>query len=462
MLHQSLRRLLKKPAEALRPEPQQDQPRRRQAEALRAQGLLAEAAMIHKAAIEKGGGAAMDYHQLALFYRTAAGNAEAAEITALAGLGRFPDDPYLLAEKFHLAFSRKDIATAIATAERLYAVHPTRTPGSIFLGYVDALANAGRFDDALQVLARVDRITPPVWRSRLSLGDQWPSLPGDDHYSDKRRLNTTICRILDGADKDHPDRVFAEGLYTQTAFSHRLAARGGKTLVVMLTATHRFTLQKYDFDADVLYLIDISHSYYCIPCERIARMIGGLVRQNGYRRVTFIGCSKGGTGALSIAAVLCGLTPDIEVRAFAFSPQTQVFPFNDNLVVLPSHANLHARIARFPVMESFMERTGTLSRLDYSGLSACKIIYGAKSDMDRIEAERMSGAAGVEMLAIDTGQHYTLGFFTIPKDVDLEHARARFAENDDPDVVAMRTDDAVDEYLQKAKTHGYDLRTLMA
>ena len=66
-----------------------------------------------------------------------------------------------------------------------------------------------------------------------------------------------------------------------------------------------------------------------------------------------------------------------------------------------------------------------------------------KSNMDRIEAKKMSGAAGVEMLTIYTRQHYTFGFFTIPKDVDLEHARARFAENDDADVVAMRNDDAV-------------------
>ncbi|MBC7148078.1 MAG: hypothetical protein H5U22_01760 [Rhizobium sp.] len=244
-------------------------------------------------------------------------------------------------------------------------------------------------------------------------------------------------------------------------FMYRLRRNGSRRLVVMLSATAKYTLQKYPFDADVLFLVDVSGTYFCLPCERIAALVKTISWRNGYRTIDFVGCSKGGTGALNIAATLVGLGTRAKVNVLSFSPQTQIYPHDKNGDVFASYKNLAARLEKQPALIPIIARSGNLATLDYSRLNSCTVFFGSRNKVDALEARRLSGCRGVELSPIETTQHYTLGFFTIPPDVDIEHARQRFAEADDPDVVAMRTDNAIEEYLELSQRHGYDLAALL-
>lgn len=247
----------------------------------------------------------------------------------------------------------------------------------------------------------------------------------------------------------------------QAGFAYTLRRSGRRRLVVMLSATMAHTLQKYPFDADVLFLVDISNTYFCVPCDGIAAMISALVRKNGYKAVDFIGCSKAGTGALNIGARTSHLVPGTACSVYAFSPQTQIYPHHPNADFFPSYKALKPRLEALPGLIPLLARNSDLARLDYSRLKRCLVIFGTKMKIDAFEANRLAASKGVTLSPIVTGQHYTLGFYTIPANVDRDKARQKFAEADDPDIVAVRTDESIDEYIKVSADMGYSLAGLM-
>ena len=247
----------------------------------------------------------------------------------------------------------------------------------------------------------------------------------------------------------------------RASFAYNLRRQGRRRLVVMLSATMAHTLQKYPFEADVLFLVDISNSYFCIPCEGIAALIRDLVRQNRYKAVDFIGCSKAGTGALSIGARTSQLLGRRACSVYAFSPQTQIYPHHPNADLFPSYKSLKPRLAALPALVPIVARNGALAALDYRRLKRCLVIFGTEMANDAFEAQRLAATPGVTLSPITTGQHYTLGFYTIPVNVDRESARQKFAEADDPDIVAVRSDDAIDEYIRVSAEKGYALSSLL-
>lgn len=281
-----------------------------------------------------------------------------------------------------------------------------------------------------------------------------PPLEMSETFDEKRVVYTAL--VAAASSEEHDLQALQSA-----AFMYRLRRRGSRRLVVMISATPTYTLRKYPFDADVLHLVDVSGTYFCVPCDAIATLIKRFSKRFRYETIDFIGCSKGGTGALNIGATLAKIGTKSRINVLAFSPQTQIYPHHPNADVFPSYKNLKPRLELQSVLVPIMQRTGNLSALDYSNLNSCRVIYGAKSKVDAVEALRLVSCPGVEMIPLDTAQHYTLGFFTIPADVDIEHARQRFAEVDDPDVVAMRTDNAIEEYLSLSQRHGYELQKML-
>lgn len=421
-----------------------------------------KAAEIHKSIIDAGRGIPLDYERLAFSCRQE-GNIDAAKAVVSSGLRSHPLAVHLAAEGFFCELASLSWSEAIAAGSLLYEAYPGQVPAGVFLGQFECLIESGDLDAALSFLSRINELTSPVWRTSRTIGE-FPKLPVNaEHVNEKRRLNNRVRQLLDlTPDCDPALREFAYRIMLQTSFSHFHRVEGNKSLVVTLSATRKFTLQKFRFDADVLFLVDVSMSYYCVPSDAAAALIKELVERCGYETVTFIGCSKGATGALSIAAVFKAIGTTAAVKVFAFAPQTQIYPHSANSDVFPSYVNLHKKLKTQPTLIPIMERTGKLSAFDYSGLAECRIIYGSLNNVDTIEANRLASNEGVTLMPLDTGQHYTLGFFTIPADVNIEDARRRFEEVDDPDAVAMRSDTAVEEYLEKSKRHGYNLHALIA
>lgn len=425
-------------------------------------GEFDAAAEIHKSILKSGKAAPVDYQRISFNLRRKK-NLEAAEIATLAGLNRFPYDLPLMTEALYNQVTQRNWGSAILAAEEIYAEHRGSVPAGVFMTYFECLIEKGEPVAALRFLSRIDELIPEVWRTTRQVGSYSNrSDISDTYFNEKRRLNHRVRQVLDlTPDADPTLRATAMEIMLQTSVSARHQIHGKKTLVVMLSATNKYTLQKYGFDADVLFLVDVSTSYYCVPCDAMAVRIQRLVEQYRYEKVVFIGCSKGATGAMSIAAALNGLGTKAKLGALAFSPQTQIYPFNKNSNVFPSYVNLHIKLKTQPTIIPLMQKNGNLAALDYRGID-CRVVYGSANTVDDIEARRLAACEGVILVPIATKQHYTLGFFTIPADVNIDQARKRLTEVDDPDAIAMRSDNAIEEYLEQSKLHGYSLKALIA
>lgn len=409
--------------------------------------------------ISRGNAPVSAYQRLSIIQRRTGKISEALALIE-EGLIHFPDDMYLLIEQMHNAAAAKEWERCFASCDYLYAKFGADVPAAVYDSCLEYAVLGNRGADGVRLASRVNVLTPEHWQQALHIGVCSDSglVGAEEHAIAKRKLYMrTLHALHTDTEATAADRARAFDLMLEASYSASLKAAGSKTLVVMLSATSAFSLKKFEFGTDVLFLADNSRTYFCVPLTRIVRMIGSLAESNGYQTVSLVGCSKAAAGALMIGSLLSEEKPGLEVNALAFSPQTQIYPHAAVNDYLPSYQQMHKAIGANSTLSPYMARHGDLRNFDYSRLNRCRVYYGSLNGADRSEAIRLGDKKGVELVEIKSKQHYTLGFFTCPKDVNLEVAKARFAANNDPDVVATRTDDAVEEYVRLSTAHRYDL-----
>lgn len=410
--------------------------------------------------IARGKAPASSYQRLAIIQRKA-GDVVQADSVIAQGLLEHPNNMYLLIEQAHNAAAAKDWSRCFSLCDALYDSYGAAVPVAFYDSCLEYAAVGQRGADGVRLASRLKSLTPDHWQQALHIGACTLAglVDAEEHGLAKRKLYIRTLQALD-ADREASaaDRARAFDLMLESAYSASLKTSGSKSLVVMLSATSTFSLRKFEFGTDVLFLADNSRTYFCVPLSRIVRMIGRLTKEYGYQSVSLVGCSKAAAGALMIGALLSEDHSELEVNALAFSPQTQIYPHAPVNDYLPSYQQMHKAIHESATLQSYLARHGDLRNFDYSRLNRCRIYYGSRNGPDRSEAIRLGDKKGAELVEIPTAQHYTLGFFTCPKDIDLETAKARFAAVNDPDVVATRTDDAVEEYARLSSGLGYDLR----
>lgn len=409
--------------------------------------------------ISRGNAPASSFQRLAIIHRKVGDVAQAESVIA-EGLREHPQNMYLLIEQAHNAAAAKDWTRFFSLCDALYRIYDADVPVAFYDTCLEYAAAGQRGAEGVRLASRLNSLTPDDWQQALHIGSC--SLTGlvdaEEHAVAKRKLYVRTLRALDiDAEASAAERAAAFDLMLESAYSASLKVRGSKTLVVMLSAAAAFSLKKFEFGTDVLYLTDNSRTYFCVPLARIVRMVAGLIAERGYQNVSLVGCSKAAAGALMIGSVLSEENPGVAVNALAFSPQTQIYPHAAVNDYLPSYQQMHKAIGESATLQPYFARHGDLQNFDYSRLNRCRVYYGAWNPADSSEAIRLEGRKGVDLVEIPSAQHYTLGFFTCPKDMDLESAKARFAAVNDPDVVATRTDDAVEEYAQLSSAHGYSL-----
>lgn len=409
--------------------------------------------------IARGKAPASSYQRLAIIHRKVGDVAQAEGVIAQ-GLLEHPQNMYLLIEQAHNAAAAKDWSRCFSLCNALYELYGADVPVAFYDSFLEYAAVGQRGADGVRLASRLKSLTPGHWQQALHIGACTPAglVDAEEHGLAKRKLYIRTLQALD-ADRDASaaERARAFDLMLESAYSASLKVRGSKTLVVMLSATSTFSLRKFEFGTDVLFLADNSRSYFCVPLTRIVRLLDGLVAERGYQSVSLVGCSKAAAGALMIGSLLSEDRPDLEVNALAFSPQTQIYPHAPVNDYLPSYQQMHKAISENATLQPYFARHGDLRNFDFSRLNRCRVYYGSRNGPDRSEAIRLGDKKGAALVEIPTAQHYTLGFFTCPKDIDLATAKARFAAVNDPDVVATRTDDAVEEYARSSAAHGYSL-----
>lgn len=409
--------------------------------------------------ISRGNAPVSAYQRLSIIQRRI-GQISQAQALIEEGLSHFPDDMYLLIEQMHNAAAAREWERCIALCNSLYAKFGADVPVAVYDSCLEYAVLGKRGADGVRFASRVDVLTPEHWQQALHIGTCSNSglVSAEEHAIAKRKLYVRTLHALDtDVEATAAERARAFDLMLETSYSASLKTGGSKTLVVMLSAISTFSLRKFEFGTDVLFLSDNSRTYFCVPLARIVRTISGLAAAYGYQTVNLVGCSKAAAGALMIGSLLSEEEPDLEVNALAFSPQTQIYPHAAVNDYLPSYQQMHKAIGENSTLRPYMARHGDLRNFDYSRLNRCRVYYGSLNGADRSEAIRLGDKKGVDLVEIKSRQHYTLGFFTCPKDVNMEVAKARFAANNDPDVVATRTHDAVEEYVRLSTAHRYDL-----
>jgi tetratricopeptide (TPR) repeat protein len=279
-------------------------------------------------------------------------------------------------------------------------------------------------------------------------------------------LNVAYAKIKNGDLAGYRDyKILSE----QRSFTYETvkAETKSKTLFVTLAPAGGAILKKFGFPGDLLALCDMSGTYYALCAEPITDLIADFVMVEGYNRVAFIGSSKGGMGALLISTLVGRKLPHIDVKCLSFSPQTQIWPYNDNLK-MPSYRALMERCKGNELLRNTVAAYGDMNEVTRHAPenAKLKVIYGKGFVMDAIEAEKIINTH-VHMQAVDFSGHGTLMVYTIPENMDRAKIEAKFStiKGDDADSASLNDVDSpslVQEMIALYETGHHTLKGIIS
>jgi hypothetical protein len=234
----------------------------------------------------------------------------------------------------------------------------------------------------------------------------------------------------------------------------RPAKDSSRDLIVVLSSGGGFALYKNNFNGSVLFIADLRVQYYLFNLLELAQSVGELVDRGGYRRVIFIGSSKAGFGALSVARLCARRRPRRIFHAIAFSPQVQLYPLNANLY-FNSYRRLNRHAARNKRLGRLLRRYGDLSLVGAQKNLVSELVYARDAVVDRAEALRVTGSNVRRRLVAGAG-HGTVFHFVchgldrrqIAKRIDRAYRHA-----EDKDLIQTRPADVgvmVEEIVSSA------------
>jgi len=162
--------------------------------------------------------------------------------------------------------------------------------------------------------------------------------------------------------------------------------------LVFSSVVNKFVMRKYDFNGDVLFLAEREMNFYTYNFIGLAKFISEIASRKRYKTVNLIGTSKGSFAAISYGIYLSKLMESVKFVVLAFSPQTQLFPLNENIKGLPSYVSLLNRCKSRKVLDYSLKKHGCLS--DRSGEIgdniSINLVYGGLHKRDEAESLRVS------------------------------------------------------------------------
>lgn len=164
---------------------------------------------------------------------------------------------------------------------------------------------------------------------------------------------------------------------------------GSRDLCVIFSSTaKRHAFMGQDWPTNVLFILDRDDAYFVIGAGRGADVVGAAINRLGFERVLFFGSSKGGFGAVLWATLCARRTPERLVRSLAFSPQTRLYPFNEELD-FRSYKLLWRRAEADPRVMSALKLYGDLRICQREANTIVTLVYGERNLVDRREVGRL-------------------------------------------------------------------------
>lgn len=170
-----------------------------------------------------------------------------------------------------------------------------------------------------------------------------------------------------------------------------------------------------DFKGDTLMLAEERLTYYTYNLSALLSHLKSIITDNGYQKVCMMGSSKGAYGALWASAWCARELPKVDFLVLAFSPQTSLYPCNENIHSLPSYENLRKMAAASTSVGEDFQTYGSLEWLGELRLTNIegKVFYGADLLRDAVEAERLKDVTHLRITPIPNYPfHGTAALFT--------------------------------------------------
>lgn len=241
------------------------------------------------------------------------------------------------------------------------------------------------------------------------------------------------------------DLALYQSQIEKKTFEYKFESIDSNTLFITLSPTNSFLFQKYNYEADKLFLVDATASYFIFSYEAMSDFVVNLVKKYGYKRVSIAGSSKGATGAILLLNRLTTLLPTLDIKTVAFSPQVKLWPFNTNLII-PSYKALYEYVGCNVMLQEFFKNS--IKNLEFDIKENCRltIFYGEHFKTDKMEISHIkNGSPQVSIIGLEYSGHGTSIPLTIPENKSKEELRKRYAGLAvDPDFAELGGDKLVD------------------
>lgn len=227
-------------------------------------------------------------------------------------------------------------------------------------------------------------------------------------------------------------------------FKYEFESQASDHLFITLSASSNYVLKGYNICGDRLSLVDLSDSYFMLSKEKISDLVYSLYELHSYKKISVVGLSKGGSGALMLYDDLKSKC-NVPISCVAFSPQVKLFPFNANLVI-PSYR----RFANVFMCNKLISKMLSKSKQPFqvfkkSPDDKVTIVYGNGFLMDMIEVSFISDSKDLTLLELEYSGHGTSIPLTIPEGMTLDELRVKYKKlTVDEDFKALGGGDLVD------------------
>ncbi|RZK48071.1 MAG: hypothetical protein EOO99_11525 [Pedobacter sp.] len=241
--------------------------------------------------------------------------------------------------------------------------------------------------------------------------------------------------------------------------------------VVLSPIKNKFILRGYDFKTNKLFVSEKFIAYYTYNHENLINYLVDLISKNNYHSVNLTGSSKGSFGAIilgiSLSKKLKLLKILCKVRVVAFSPQTEIYPLNNNIIGLPSYKNLIKFAKNYNSIDWGLKTYGLIRKIlddiDKNFLSIF-VIYGENHFHDKVEAQRLSCSSLIKLLPIPSYSFHTSIVLYTKKGEQLSKTLTNKIHTSNEDAAYLspkNSNNLLKDFLLNVDKFNYDLNDLL-
>lgn len=229
--------------------------------------------------------------------------------------------------------------------------------------------------------------------------------------------------------------------------------RHSDEMIVVLSQKKSFAFYRTEFHSSVLHLADQKDAYFTLGANETSAAIVALAADLAVAKVLFMGCSKGGFGALLMASLCSAKDKNRQYSSLCFGPQTRIYPENPR-VKFPSYKNLLKQALVDGTIAEGLARYGDVTHVPSTTRSI--IIFGNLNANDRSEAESVSGT-NVSLVRLPLKTHSVVLPFLVDNTdrtavTDIVESLTQAAGKQQDLQSTMRSSAMVDEILTLPRT----------